>query len=276
MVAGTDAFIRLAELARAIADASGLESVCSALEGGRLSRGSTAATRAAVAEGNATVESHLRSLQDAWSAAGADLSGPALALVLRTSVASVAAFRRKVPATQVVWTGPKVEGSFLRATREVVRELLRGARAELLVVGYWIAAQDDGQGIIEDVIASLADAVKRGVTVCVVVDEHVRADGRDNRRILLSAWPVGVTLPKILTWRLPPGEQHLKLHAKVLVADRRDALVTSANLTSYAMDRNMEMGARIVGHPAWDIARHFDLLASYGVLEPYGEERDLP
>lgn len=276
MVAGTDAFIRLAEFAQAIADATGLESVCSALDAGRLSRGSTAATRAAVAEGNATVESHLRSLQEAWNAAAPDLSGPALALVLRTSVASVAAFCRQAPATQVVWTGPKVEGSFLRATREVVREILRGAQAELLVVGYWIAARDDGDGIIEEVIASLADAVTRGVVVSVVVDERVRPDGRDNRRILVSAWPVGVTLPKILTWRLPPGDQHLKLHAKVLVADRRDALVTSANLTSYAMDRNMEMGVRIVGHPAVDIARHFDLLEAYGVLEPYDDGRGPP
>lgn len=276
MVAGTDAFIRLAELAGAIADASGLESVCTALDAGRLSRGSTAATRAAVAEGNATVESHLRSLQEAWSAAGPDLSGQALALVLRTSVASVAAFRRQAPASQVVWTGPKVEGSFLRATREVVRELLRGAQAELLVVGYWIAARDDGEGIIEEVIASLAEAVTRGVVVSVVVDERVRPDGRDNRRILVSAWPISVALPKILTWRLPPGDQHLKLHAKVLVADRRDALVTSANLTSYAMDRNMEMGVRIVGHPAIDIARHFDLLEAHGVLEPYDDGRGPP
>lgn len=271
-MAGTDAFIRLAELARAIADAAGLESVCGALEAGRLSRESTAATRAAVAGGNARIESHLRSLQDVWSGAGPDLSGPALALVLRTSIAAVAALRRQVPSTQVVWTGPKVEGSFLRATREVVRELLRGAQAELLVVGYWIAARDDGEGIIEEVIASLADAVTRGLTVSVVVDERIRPDGRDNRRILVSVWPVGVALPKILTWRLPPGDEHLKLHAKLLVADRRDALVTSANLTSYAMDRNMEMGVRIVGQPAVDIARHFDLLEAAGILEPYEDE----
>jgi cardiolipin synthase len=273
---GTDAFIRLAELARGIADASGLESVCGALERGRLTRESTAATRGAIAAGNAIIESHLRSLQEAWSAAGPDLSGPALALVLRTSVASVAAFRRQAPAAQVVWTGPKVEGSFLRATREVVRELLRGAQAELLVVGYWIAARDDGEGIIEEVIESLAVAVTKGLTVTVVVDERIRPDGRDNRRILVSAWPVGVVLPKILTWRLPPGDQHLKLHAKVLVADRRDALVTSANLTSYAMDRNMEMGVRILGHPAVDIARHFDLLEADGVLESYEDERGSP
>ena len=273
MVAGTDAFTRLAELELAIADASGLERVCTALEAGPVSRGSTAAARAAVAEGNATVESCLLCLQEMWTLAGADPSASPLALVLRTRVASVAAFRRQVPNAQVVWTGPRVEGSFLRATRAVVRELLAGAHTGLLVVGYWMAARDDGKGIIEEVIASLADAVTRGVTVSVVVDERVRPEGRDNRRVLVSAWPLGVTLPRTLTWRLPPGDQHLKLHS---VSDRRDALVTSANMTSYAMDRNMEMGVRIVGHPAFDIARHFNLLATNGVLEPYAEERDPP
>ena len=144
------------------------------------------------------------------------------------------------------------------------------------MVGYWIAARDDGEGIIEELIAALAEAVARGVTMTVIIDERVRADGRDNRGILVSAWPVGLALPKILTWRLPVGDQHLKLHAKVLVSDRRDALVTSANLTFYAMDRNMEMGVRIVGGPAADIARHFDLLARGGVLELYGEEQASP
>jgi cardiolipin synthase A/B len=273
MVAKAGEFGQLAELALAIDDASGLEEVCTALESRRLNHGSTSVARASVASGSAIVERHLRSLQDAWMAVAPDLSGEGLALVLRTSVAAVAIVRERAPITQVVWSGPTVDGSFVRATREIVRELLRAAQREILVVGYWIAARDEGEGIIEEFIASLADAVSRGVSVNVIVDERIREDRRDNRRILVSAWPAGVMLPKIVTWRLPSGDQHLKLHAKILVADRRDALVTSANLTSYAMDRNMEMGVRIVGYPAEDIARHFDLLEAQGILEPYGDER---
>jgi phosphatidylserine/phosphatidylglycerophosphate/cardiolipin synthase-like enzyme len=275
-VAAANASVRLAEIALALADASGLESTCTALEDGQLRRESAEAVRAFLAGGNTTVESCLRLLQEAWILTAPELSGEALALVLRTSLSSLTTFRRRVPATQIVWTGPKVDGSFLRATREVVREILRGVRSELLIVGYWIAAREDGDGIIEEIIDLLADAVRRGVIVTVVVDERVRSDGRDNRRILVTAWPSSVTLPHILTWRLPPDDQHLKLHAKVLVADQRDALVTSANLTSYAMDRNMEMGVRIVGQPAYDIAKHFNLLARSGVLESYGEEQVLP
>ena len=197
-------------------------------------------------------------------------------MILRSSASAAQQLRQELPRAEVVWSGPKVEHSYLRATREVVRELLREATSELLVVGYWIAAHDEGEGIIEEFIVSLAAAVARGVTTRVVFDERVRPDGRDNRQVLVSAWPDGVRLPELLTWRLPHGDQHLKLHAKVLVADKRDALVTSANLTFYAMDRNMEMGARLIGSPATEIARHFELLTIRGVLEPFAEARNVP
>lgn len=256
--------------ALALADASGLEQTCLALEQGRLTRRSTAVVREVVANGNVSIEQCLRVLLQAWNDVGDNLSGETLALLLRASVGAVEEFRKVVPTTQVVWTGPSVDGSYLRSTREVVRDIIRGATSELLVVGYWLAARDDGEGIIADVIEMLATAVRRKVSVTVVFDERVRADGRDNLQILVSIWPANSSLPEILTWKLPSTDRHVKLHAKVLVADRNDALITSANLTSYAMDRNMEMGARIIGRPAADIAGHFHLLADKGVLIPYG------
>jgi cardiolipin synthase len=158
----------------------------------------------------------------------------------------------------------------------VVREVLRSARRDLLVVGYWIAAREDGDGIIEDVIAALASAVDRHVAVTIIVDERTRVGGWDNRQVLASAWPAAIPFPRILTWRLPQDDHHLKLHAKVVVADRNDALITSANLTSYAMDRNMEMGVRVVGRPAEAIAKHFELLIARGILEPYVARHNEP
>jgi phosphatidylserine/phosphatidylglycerophosphate/cardiolipin synthase-like enzyme len=276
VLAGTNLLDRFANIALAISNVATLSVVCVELESGRLNRASTSVVRAALAGGNVALEAHLRNLHDVWNQLAPELSGQALALILRASEAAAVAARREVPITQVVWSGPKISGSFLRATREVVREILRQARRELLIVGYWIAASDDEDGIIEEYVGSLADAAARGVSVTVIIDERVRPDGRDNRQILVSAWPSGRALPALFTWRLPPDDRHLKLHAKVLVADRRDALVTSANLTFYAMDRNMEMGVRSTGHPAADIAKHFELLIAEGVLEPYSEQRGLP
>ena len=258
---------RLAEIALALSDAGGLNDVCIALENGRLLIDSTAPVRSSVAGGSSTIEAHLRVLQSLWSSQASALSAFSLAIALRASVAAAGLCRRRQPVTQVVWTGPKVEGSFLRSTREVVRGLLRGACRDLLVIGYWISARDAGEGIIEEVIASLGEAVNRGVSVKVIVDERERIDGRDNQQVLLDAWPTGVPLPRLFTWRLPADDRYLKLHAKVLVADGEDALVTSANLTFYAMDRNMEMGVRVIGDPAGSIADHFYRLIETGVLE---------
>ena len=263
--------VRLAEFALLLSDSGGLEAVCSALESGRLDCESTGPVRSALAHGNSEVETRVRTLQDIWRT-HPRLSGASLALALRSSVATFAECRDLLPDTQVVWTGPKVEGSYLRSTREVVRELLRTAQHDILVIGYWIAARDESDGIIEEVIASLGLAVDRGIHVTVIVDERKRTDGRDNQQTLVDAWPSGVQLPRILTWRLPPDDQHLKLHAKVLVVDSADALVTSANLTFYAMDRNMEMGVRVFGKPARSISDHFQRLIDINVIKDFEHE----
>lgn len=257
---------RLAQVGLALADISELEGICRALESGHLRSDSTAPVRAVLAGGRPVVERLIQSLQQLWQLAPSTISGDTLVLALRASVAAANVCRRQLPATQVVWTGPKVEWSFLRSTREVIRELLRGACRDLLVIGYWIAALDDGDGIIEDIIVLLEDAVHRGVQVTIILDERQRADARDNHLIFVDAWPQGAPLPTMLTWKLPPNDKYLKLHAKVLVADAGDALVTSANLTSYAMDRNIEMGVRVKGPSAKAISDHFHRLISSGVL----------
>ncbi len=269
MIVKLNAFIQFSEIAYTIADASGLGGVCDALGAGRLSYGSTAATRAAVAEGNVIVESSLRSLQETWSVFGPSLSEPNLALVLRTNVAPVAALRRQMPAAQVVWSGPNLEGSFLRATKEMVRDLLHRVQEELLFVKYLITIQNNFKSIIKEFIALLAKAVTRRVVLRVIFDERARPDGRDDRHILLSAWSINVLFLKILNWFFPLDDQDLKLHAKVLVADRYDALVTFTNFISYTMNRNMEMGVRFACDPVADIAQHFDLLEAHSVFEPY-------
>jgi len=267
-----DTIKHFSEIALAISEACGLDVVCSALESGRLSKDSTSAMRASISSGNKSIEVLLPSLQKVWVRLDENLTGQTIALILRTCVTSAILLHLQKQTAQVVWTGPKVNGSFLRDTREVMREILRQTKEELLVVGYWITVQDNKERLIEDFISSLSDAVKRKVKVKLIFDERVRPNGYDNRSILLSVWPVGIPLPKILTWHLPKDDKYIKLHAKVLVSDRHDALVTSANLTSYAMEKNMEMGIRICGQPSVDIVKHFELLEANGIVEPYKEE----
>ena len=67
-------------------------------------------------------------------------------------------------------------------------------------------------------------------------------------------------------WPDVSNQNHLKMHAKLIVGDQKDALVTSANLTMHALDKNIEMGVRLKGKPAQKIARHLESLIEEGIL----------
>jgi cardiolipin synthase len=264
-----DSSNRLAMFAKELLDMNALEGVCDALKSGKLTQVSTGAIRSAISQGSSQIELGIRQLQDVWGSDLTGMSGTDLGILLQVASAAIRNEREASTKMQVVWSGPEVEGSYVRATREVVREIVRNAKREMIVVGYWLAGREDGEGIIQELVQLLSEAVTRGVVLTVVLDERQRPDGTDNRRILSDLWPSSMPFPRLLTWRLPLGEKHLKLHAKVMVADRRDALVTSANLTWYAMDRNIEMGIRISGPSAEIISQHLRLLDTTGILQPF-------
>jgi len=265
----TDSTYKLAGLVLGLVNASALDDTLDALRAGRLTQRSGAATLGSVASGRIGVTKLLQELIGLWQSEHVAVEGAYFAALLEAIADGAWAERTASPTTEVVWTGPKVEGSYLRATRQVVQDIIQGAERELLVVGYWIAGSGDHKGIINDVVEQIADAVKRGVTVTMVLDQRDKPYGKNNREILLDLWPHDIEPPVILTWDIPEGEKHLKLHAKVLVADRRDALVTSANLTMYALDRNMEMGVRVSGNAGERIAHHFDQLRQQEILATF-------
>ena len=260
---------RLASLVLRLANAGALDDTLDAIRGGRVTTESGAATLGGVAAGRVGVDALLRELVELWKHEHKAVAGHDFAALLEAIADGARAERARSPKTEVVWTGPKVEGSHLRATRQVVQDIIQGARTNLLVVGYWIAGRGDNEGIINDVVDQIADAVRRGAAVTMVLDQGEKPYGKNNREILLDLWPDEIAPPTMLTWEIPEAEKHLKLHAKVLVADRHDALVTSANLTMYAMDRNMEMGVRVTGNAGERIAHHFDLLRQNKVLVPF-------
>ncbi|MDR6948460.1 phosphatidylserine/phosphatidylglycerophosphate/cardiolipin synthase-like enzyme [Pseudomonas sp. 2957] len=259
----------LAQNVRALINAGSFAEVIVALESGELTSQSGSASIAKLAAGRGTVQSALSSLITIWTFEFTALSSAAFALQLIALKEAVLLTESEATKTEVVWTGPKVEGSYLRATRQVVQDIISAAQFELLVVGYWLAGKEDYEGIINDVIELIANAVTRGVKVIMVLDEGEKGYGTNNRDTLIALWPKGIASPQLLTWKIPPNDKHLKLHAKVLVADRHDALVTSANLTMYALDRNMEMGVRAQGQPSERIAQHFELLRYKEILVPY-------
>lgn len=260
---------QLARLVLRLANAGAVDATVKGLRDGTLTRGAGAATRGRVAAGRRGVAQMLKELDTIWCAHPETLDASEVAMMVRSIAAGAQVQREQSPTTEVVWTGPTVKGSYLRATRQVVQDMIQSTQTELLVVGYWLAGKGDSGGIIQDVIQQIADAVTRGVEVTLVLEHKDQPTGKNNREILLDLWPEAVPLPSILTWEIPQNEKYMKLHAKVLVADENDALVTSANLTMHALDKNMEMGVRVSGTPAENIAKHFELLRQHKVLVPF-------
>jgi phosphatidylserine/phosphatidylglycerophosphate/cardiolipin synthase-like enzyme len=170
------------------------------------------------------------------------------------------------PEVELVWTGPGAAGPLVRQTAEVVEEMIRGVRkaGELLIVGYSLTAQDGS--LMHGVVELLGDASKRRAAITIILH---RDEGQLNRRNLLAAWDVLAKRPRVLTWDPPKDHPYTKLHAKALVVDRLDALVTSANLTLHGMEANLELGLRVRGPQAGAIAERFDHLIATGVLKEW-------
>jgi phosphatidylserine/phosphatidylglycerophosphate/cardiolipin synthase-like enzyme len=193
----------------------------------------------------------MEQLVKAWAKAP-EIDGAAVSLALH---AASAGYRTAKAESQleVVWSGPEGEVD-VRLTYAVLIEVIRSAQRRLTLVSF--AAHR-----VKEVTEALKTAVGAGVEVRVVLDggtEAVRAFNASDG-IALYTWP-----PTLLSEHDP---QHASLHVKAAIADDQIAFVTSANLTGYALDRNMELGLLVrEGEVPRLLAAHFEGLISRGVL----------
>lgn len=188
----------------------------------------------------------------------------AVALALNTAHSATLQDAKRAPQVDVVWTGPDVGGPPVRPTAAVLSEMLRNVRSggEILVVGYSLTAEDGSQ--MMEVIELLGAASRNEAQISVVLHKDGEARNRAN---LLAVWDVFAVKPTIYTWEPQAAGPYSKMHAKVLVVDRVEVLVTSANLTYHGLHENIEVGLRVRGPQAAAIAQRFDHLIAEKVLQ---------
>jgi cardiolipin synthase A/B len=259
----------LAQSVRQLINAGAFAEVIHAVESNTLTAQSGSASIAKLAAGRSAVQGALTSLIATWSVEFSTLSNNTFTRYLEAMYDAVLLTEAEAIRTEVVWTGPKTAGSYLRTTRQVVQDIIARSQSDLLVVGYWLAGKEDYEGIISNVIGHIAEAVNRGVKVTLVLDAGEKSYGKNNLDTLTSLWPLGISMPKILTWKIADDKKYLKLHAKVLVGDNIDSLITSANLTMQAFEKNIEMGIRTYGRVSEQVSKQFLLLEQSGILVPY-------
>jgi len=188
-----------------------------------------------------------------------------LALMLRAACA-MDSLHREGESIDLVWTGPNPPRSALFRTEQTLLDLIRNARKNLLVVTF--AAYR-----VDPVREALEDALDRGVHVKLVIELDESEGGgvsvsplralqaRGDNRMAVYAWPADKR-PR------STSGQSGSLHAKCAVADDDVLLVSSANLTAYALELNMELGVLVTrGDAPRRVKEHFEELVRRGVLE---------
>lgn len=242
------------------AGASSLDAVSAALECGDIT---LASSSVGLARLRGVDRRNAELFARAFGAIEHDVEASAVALALRTAHSATASYAASRPQVEVAWTGPEAGGPLVRPTRAVIREMLRQVRSggEILLVGYSLTA-DDGSPTVE-VIDLLTEASRNQAQIRVVLHKD---DQERNRGNLLEAWDAFAVKPTIYTWEPETGGPYRKMHAKVLVVDRVELLVTSANLTYHGLSENIEVGLRVRGPQAGAIAQRFDHLIGEEVL----------
>jgi phosphatidylserine/phosphatidylglycerophosphate/cardiolipin synthase-like enzyme len=180
---------------------------------------------------------------------------PAYLSGLLAGAAHAVSRARQQQSVSVVWTGPESGVSSSRLTAAAVIDLINAARSEILLVSY--ATQTE-----PSIKAALSAATARNVSVTLLAERH-----EDNPSYTAAATPFQGLSVLRLRWPAssrPPGAA---LHAKIIVVDDQVALVGSANLTSRAMESNLECGILIRGGPQPRAIRdHITGLAASGDL----------
>lgn len=161
---------------------------------------------------------------------------------------------------ELVWTGPTTRFVPTRRTEQVLLDLIASATADVFLVSF--VAYD-----VHSVVTSMNDAARRGVRLRILI-EASKDHGGTLDKDLVPMMRANIPSAELFTWkqRAEPFVDG-KVHAKVAVVDGSRALITSANLTGHALEKNMEAGVLSNGGPVPKrLADHLQALIDVGVL----------
>lgn len=159
---------------------------------------------------------------------------------------------------ELVATLPPGTPGIARTTDQVLFEMLRSPVKEVILLGYELTDQR--------MIQLLIEVENAGADLIVICD---RTRGAAGRILGLGLRRVSVYQDRGQIEGLP----YSSMHAKCLLVNGTDLLVTSANFTFHGLHGNVEIGVRLSGPPALEARRVFSHLVESGVVEEVGPEK---
>jgi len=187
----------------------------------------------------------LERLRKAWSATP-QIGTSEIAAAFR-GAAQVASLMNGSGAIELVWTGPRTGLIPTRRTEQVMLEVIESANTDIFLVTYVFYKASS-------VVDALNAAIDRGIKVSILMESSIDHGGvikGDGVKAMAEAVP-GAT---VYAWNSEAKKTEgdaisASVHVKCVVADKNLAFITSANLTSAALERNMELGLLIRGGAA--------------------------
>ncbi|GAB1488618.1 hypothetical protein MASR2M8_10640 [Opitutaceae bacterium] len=181
--------------------------------------------------------------------------------------------RDQILAPDLVVSGPDVPGVPTADTHSVVQSLFQEAKSEVILAGY---AFYNGQALFE----RLRDHWTRNPSLKVVfhVDVPRRHGDTSSAEGIITKY-VDDFRAKHWPWQpvpelyfdpralVPDVKSRASLHAKIVVVDRKKLLLTSANFTEAAQQKNVELGVLCsLPYLAERVCSYFEGLRSTGHL----------
>lgn len=167
---------------------------------------------------------------------------------------------------ELVWTGPSSALMSTRRTEQALLEVIQSAQESLFLVSF-VAFE------VSSISQALNSAIQSGVKVSILMEPAESAGGYAKEDCLASM-NYAVPGSTLYTWseenKAEQGGGYRLVHAKCSVADGKVAFITSANLTSAALERNMELGVLIRGnHTPKRLHDHLNSLISTNIIVQY-------
>jgi phosphatidylserine/phosphatidylglycerophosphate/cardiolipin synthase-like enzyme len=177
----------------------------------------------------------------AWQNTPNPPNGPVIAGMLLAAAAATASARAEQK-VDLVWTGPDSKSIRGRATSDVIVEVIDTAKQSLVLCTF-------ASRKVDRIRAALQEAVARGVSITLILEN----ENSNNAYKKAPRDPFHGIKAEVLEWpaelREPAGGWSPALHAKFVLADDSTLFITSANLTGFALDRNIEAGLLLQGGP---------------------------
>ncbi len=134
-----------------------------------------------------------------------------------------------------------------RNTASVVEEVLSSAKDEIQILAYVFTPH------ASKVLKLIENAAKRGLRITIVINsfEHQNEKIKSKLHGLVQEF----SYVKVYDFESNGEEQ---LHAKMIIVDRKRAIIGSANLTWGGITSNYEIGVLLEGKDVWEISYLID------------------